>query len=47
MTNIELIKQKLPEDLWKLAMEFTIPESFLEKEPDLVVLILKSRSLDK
>lgn len=47
MANIELIKQKLPEDLWKSAMEFTISDSFLENKANLVVLILKSKSLAK
>lgn len=47
MANTELIQQKLPQDLWKVAMDFTIPDAFLEKEPDLVALVLKSRSLAK
>jgi hypothetical protein len=47
MANIELIKQKLPEELWKVAMTFTISDSFLENESNLVVLILKSKSLAK
>ncbi len=47
MANVELIKQKLPEVQWKAAMEFTISDSFLENESELVVLILKSKSLAK
>ncbi len=47
MANVELIKQKLPEALWKMAMEFTISDSFLENESELVALILKSKSLAK
>jgi conjugal transfer/entry exclusion protein len=47
MANIELIKQKLPEELWKTAAEFTISDSFLEKESNLVILVLKSKSLAK
>ncbi|HKL44204.1 MAG TPA: hypothetical protein VJ892_02920 [Candidatus Absconditabacterales bacterium] len=47
MANTELIKQNLPEDLWKIAMDFNIPDSFLEKESDLVALVLKSKSLAK
>lgn len=47
MANVELIKQKLPEALWKAAMEFTISDSFLENESELVILILKSKSLAK
>ncbi len=47
MANTELIKQKLPENLWKTAMEFNIPDAFLEKESNLVVLVLESKSLSK
>jgi len=47
MANTELIKQNLPEDLWKIAMDFNIPDAFLEKESDLVALVLKSKSLAK
>lgn len=45
MANIQLIQQKLPQNLWELAWKFTIPDNFLENEADLVVLILNSRSL--
>ncbi len=45
MANIQLIQQKLPQNLWELAWKFNIPDDFLEHEPDLVVLILNSRSL--
>lgn len=41
------IKKHLPEDLWELAAEFTIPEQFLESMADLVELVLRSRSMDK
>ncbi len=47
MANIELIEEKLPKELWENAMKFTIPDTFLEAEPNLVVLILKSKSLAK
>ncbi len=47
MANTELIKQKLPEALWETAMKFTISDAFLEKETDLTILILKSKSLAK
>jgi hypothetical protein len=47
MANVTLIQQKLPQDLWNFAAKFTIPDNFLENEPDLVVLVLKSRSLSK
>ncbi len=47
MANVEIIKQKLPQEFWETAMKFDIPDAFLEKESDLVVLVLKSRSLAK
>lgn len=47
MANLEIIKQKLPQNLWEIAMKFDVPDAFLEKEADLVILVLKSRSLAK
>lgn len=47
MANIQLIQQKLPQNLWEFAWGFNISDSFLANEPDLVVLILNSRSLAK
>jgi anthranilate/para-aminobenzoate synthase component I len=43
----DVIKQKLPENLWELAYKFTIPESFLYNDSELIILILKSKSIDK
>lgn len=39
------IQKYLPENLWKLASEFSIPENFLANETDLIQLILESKSL--
>lgn len=47
MTNLQLVQQKLPQDLWNLAWQLNIPDNFLEAEPELTILILKSRSLAK
>jgi hypothetical protein len=47
MANMQLIQEKLPQNLWENAATFNIPDSFLSNEPDLVVLILNSRSLAK
>jgi hypothetical protein len=44
---ILLIKRHLPEDLWESAQKFTIPEKFLQTMPDLIELVLRSRSMDK
>lgn len=39
------IQQYLPSDLYDKAKQFTIPIEFIEKLPNLVVLILNSRSM--
>lgn len=41
------IQQHLPQVLREVASTFTIPEDFLAKMPDLVQLVLESKSLDK
>jgi hypothetical protein len=46
MANTELIKKLLPQELWDIAATFTIPDKFLESMPDLIILILKSKSMD-
>ncbi|MCK9466812.1 MAG: hypothetical protein M0P94_00640 [Candidatus Absconditabacterales bacterium] len=47
MANTELIKQKLPQELWEKASKFDIPDYFLEDNSDAVILVLNSRSLSK
>lgn len=44
---ILLIKKYLPERLWEKAQEFSIPEKFLKEMPELIILVLDSRSMDK
>lgn len=46
MANTALIQKVLPQELWDIAATFTIPDKFLESMPDLIVLILKSKSMD-
>lgn len=46
MTDIELIKKFLPEDLWEIAEEYNVPWTFLEANADLVEMILLSKSID-
>jgi hypothetical protein len=46
MANMELIKNKLPQDLREKAEKFTIPDEFLSSMPDIIVLILHSKSMD-
>jgi len=46
MANIELIKTKLPQELREKAEKFTIPDEFLTTMPELIILILNSKSMD-
>ena len=46
MVNIDLIKIKLPQELWEKAEKFTIPDEFLSSMPDIIILVLNSRSMD-
>jgi len=45
-TSTDLIKQYLPKDLWENAEKFSIPETFLKSHTELIVLVLRSRSMD-
>ncbi len=40
------VKTKLPEDLHDLALKFTIPLDFFEDDLEIIVLILRSKSID-
>ena len=42
-----LIKKYLPQDLWERAVLYTIPAQFLESMPDLIEMVIRSRSMDK
>jgi len=46
MANTALIQKTLPQELWDKAATFTIPDKFLESMPDLIVLVLNSKSMD-
>lgn len=49
MTNTataNLIEENLPKDLWDDAKNYAIPENFLENDPKLMEMILRSRSID-
>ena len=46
MSNIDLIKKILPQELREKAESFTIPDDFLTTMSDLIVLILNSKSMD-
>lgn len=42
-----LIQQYLPADIHDIAARFTIPEDFIASMPDLIELVLRSKSMDK
>jgi BMFP domain-containing protein YqiC len=46
MTTVDLIKQFLPMTLRDQAQLFTIGDQFLQTMPDLIILILNSKSMD-
>ena len=46
MANMDLIKKKLPQELREQVEKFTIPDEFLSTMPDLIVLVLNSKSMD-
>ena len=46
MTDTTLLKKYIPEELVSYAMNFDIPEEFLETDSDLVNLVLKSKALE-
>lgn len=46
MANMNLIKTKLPQELREKAEKFTIPDEFLTTMPDLIMLVLNSKSMD-
>ncbi len=46
MVTSDLVKKFLPENLWEEAWKYTIPEDFYEKDLELIVMVLQSRSID-
>jgi membrane-bound lytic murein transglycosylase B len=46
MTQKDSIQEHLPKDLREQAASFTIPQEFLEDVPDLIEMVLRSRSID-
>ena len=46
MVNIDLIKTKLPQDLREKAEKYNIPDEFLTNMPDIIILVLNSKSMD-
>jgi hypothetical protein len=46
MTNVALIENKLPKELREQAKTFSIPDKFLGEKPEIIVMILESKSMD-
>lgn len=46
MTDQTIVQKYLPQDLWELALSYTIPSEFVEDIPELIEMILRSRSID-
>ena len=47
MTNQDIISQKLPEHLHTIALNYNIPDTMLENNADLVILVLESKSINE
>lgn len=45
-SNIVLIESKLPKEIRELAKKFSIPDKFLEEKPEIITMILQSKSMD-
>lgn len=46
MTSTEVVKKYLPKDLREVAATYSIADEFIEDMPDLIEMILRSRSID-
>lgn len=44
--NVKILKKYIDEDILSYAMNFDIPEEFLESDAELINLILKSKALE-
>ena len=47
MANVQVTQKNLPQALWDIAAQYTIPDQFIEKKPQLVAMLLQSRSIEK
>lgn len=46
MTDMDLVQKFIPQEFWEVCKSYTIPSEFIQDTPDLIVLILQSRSID-
>ena len=47
MATQESVEKYLPERLRKVALDYNIPDDMMENNPDLVVLVLESKSINE
>lgn len=47
MANTQLIQKNLPQALWDIAAQYSIPDQFIEKKGALIAMLLQSRSIEK
>jgi len=47
MATQESVEKYLPEHLRKVALDYNIPDDMMENNPDLVVLVLESKSINE
>lgn len=45
-STVALIQKLIPQDLWEISAEYVIPQAFLEDAPELIEMILRSKSID-
>lgn len=45
-SNIALVESKLPKEIRDLAKKFLISDKFLEEKPEIITMILQSKSMD-
>lgn len=43
----DITMKYLPQDLWEIAVKYEIAEEFMIQMPDLIELVLRSKSIDK
>lgn len=43
---LEYIKKYLPQEIWELAWKYDIPVNFIQSMPELIALVLNSKSID-
>jgi len=47
MATQDIMMKYLPQELWESALKYEIAEEFIIQMPDLITLVLQSKSIDK